>query len=104
MSEDWVELLWNNKISIFFYSKDKFLLFKPELYRLKGRKPYSETDENIFDLLKQHPEGLSVAQISKKLGIDNKLTRTHVKGPFGTMSSTSILKDKIRFKGKLYFI
>lgn len=90
MSLDWIRLLWSYRITIFFYSNDEFIKLTRDLVRSDIRS-FPEIDEEILNLLKNYPNGLSQLEIIKKLGLEKDSLEGHIINN----RRHSILRDKI---------
>lgn len=93
-SKNWIELLWNNGIKIFFFSGKGFLELKTEFLRPISRRSFLEIDKAILNLLKERPEGVQFTELCKELSLEAGSLRYHLKGRF----LGSILKDKIKIE------
>lgn len=102
ISIDWIRLLWEYGISIFFCSNNEFIELTNELMRPSKRSFY-EVDEKIFNLLKEHPGGLDSSELIKRLGLEKDVFEGHISG----IGRKGILinKDKIIIEnGKIMLI
>jgi len=83
-------VIFKLKITIFFYSNNEFIKLTRDLIR-SDRRSFPTIDEEILNLLKNYPNGLSQLEIIKKLGLENDSLEGHIINN----RRHSILRDKI---------
>ena len=78
----------NGQISVllkpkYFYHDNEEIIKKLKEKSLSLSKPYSNVKEDILKILKKHPEGLSIVEIEKILGVSKHTTTRYIYQLFG---------------------
>jgi hypothetical protein len=73
----------------------------PTAYKLsnpKISKRFLEIDERLRSFLSDHPDGLTVAELSRLSGVCRETVKCHVLGTAGSMSGFCRLKYRIKIE------